>query len=338
MPAMSVTIRDVARAAGVSPATAARALGGYGHASPAARTKVSECARVLGYRPNGVARALVSRATTTVGLVVGDIENPFFAAAARGLADVMEAHGYTVLLANADEDAQRERRAVDVLRARQVDGMVVVPAPGASPGHLAELVAAGVPLVLLDRVVAGVDADSVLVRNVAGAQAAVGHLVALGHRRVGVVTDSPDITSSAERIEGYRRALRGAGIADDPDLISIGGPTQADGEAAAMRLLDRGDRPTAVFTANNFMTVGTLRAVRRLRLRIPGDVALVGFDDLDWTTLVQPPVTVVSQPVAELGRTAGLCLLRRLNGERGRPRRIRLQARLIVRGSCGAPV
>jgi LacI family transcriptional regulator len=214
--------------------------------------------------------------------------------------------------------------------------MVVVPAPGASPGHLAELVAAGVPLVLLDRVVAGVEADSVLVQNAAGARAAVSHLIGLGHSRVGVVSDSPEITSSAERIGGYRRALGAAGIDVDPGLISIGGPTQADGEAAAMRLLDRRDRPTAVFTANNFMTVGTLRAVRALGLRVPDDVALVGFDDLDWTTLVQPSVTVVSQPVAELGRTAGLCLLRRMSGERGTPRRIRLQTRLIVRGSCGA--
>jgi LacI family transcriptional regulator len=333
---MSVTIRDVARAAGVSTATAARALGGYGHASPAARRKVSESARMLGYRPNAVARALVSRATTTVGLVVGDIENPFFAAAARGLADVMDAHGYTVLLANADEDAERERRAVDALRARQVDGMVVVPAPGASPGHLADLVAARIPLVLLDRVVAGVEADSVLVRNAAGAHAAVAHLVALGHRRVGVVSDLPEITSSAERISGYRRALRAAGIEADPGLISIGGPTQADGEAAALRLLDRRDRPTAVFTANNFMTVGALRAARALGLRIPSDLALVGFDDLDWTTLVEPPVTVVSQPVTELGRTAGQRLLRRLGGDRAAPRRIRLEARLIVRRSCGA--
>ncbi len=333
---MSVTIRDVARAAGVSTATAARALGGYGHASPAARRKVSESARALGYRPNAVARALVSRATTTVGLVVGDIENPFFAAAARGLSDVMDARGYTVLLANADEDADRERRAVDALRARQVDGMVVVPAPGASADHLAALVAEGVPLVLLDRVVAGVEADSVLVRNTAGARAAVAHLTALGHRRIGVVSDSPEITSSAERIAGYRQALRAAGIGIETDLISIGGPTQADGEAAALRLLDRPDRPTAVFTANNFMTVGALRAARALGLRIPADLALVGFDDLDWTTLVEPPVTVVSQPVAELGRTAGERLLRRLAGERGAARRIRLEARLIVRGSCGA--
>jgi LacI family transcriptional regulator, galactose operon repressor len=333
---MSVTIRDVARAAGVSTATAARALGGYGHASPAARRKVSESARQLGYRPNVVARALVSRATTTVGLVVGDIENPFFAAAARGLADVMDAHGYTVLLANADEDAGRERRAVDALRARQVDGMVVVPAPGASPEHLAELVTAGVPLVLLDRAVVGVAADSVLARNVAGARAAVAHLAGLGHRRIGVVSDSPEITSSAERIQGYRQALRAAGIAPEPGLISIGGPTRDDGEAAALRLLDRADRPTAVFTANNFMTVGALRAARSLGLRIPDDVALVGFDDLDWTTLVQPPVTVVRQPVADLGRVAGERLLRRLEGDAGPPKRIRLDANLIVRGSCGA--
>jgi len=333
---MPVTIRDVARAAGVSTATAARALGGYGHASPAARRKVNESARELGYRPNVVARALVSRATTTVGLVVGDIENPFFAAAARGLADVMDAHGYTVLLANADEDAGRERRAVDALRARQVDGMVVVPAPGASPEHLAELVTAGVPLVLLDRAVVGVAADSVLVRNVAGARAAVAHLAGLGHRRIGVVSDSPEITSSAERIQGYRQALRAAAITPEPGLISIGGPTRDDGEAAALRLLDRPDRPTAVFTANNFMTVGALRAARSLGLRIPEDVALVGFDDLDWTTLVQPPVTVVRQPVADLGRVAGERLLRRLEGDAGPPKRIRLDANLIVRGSCGA--
>ena len=149
--------------------------------------------------------------------------------------------------------------------------------------------------------VAGVEADSVLVRNAAGAHAAVAHLIGLGHRRVGVVSDPPEITSSAERIAGYRRALRAAGIEADPSLVSIGGPTQADGEAAALRLLDRPDRPTAVFTANNFMTVGALRAARALGLRIPSDVALVGFDDLDWTTLVQPPVTVVSQPVTELG-------------------------------------
>jgi LacI family transcriptional regulator len=333
---MSVTIREVARAAGVSQATAARALGGYGYASPATRRRVTEAASHLGYRPNGVARALVSRATHTVGLVVGDIENPFFAAAARGLADVLEPEGYTVLLANSDESAQRELRAVETLRDRRVDGMVVVPSEIASAPHLTDLVQSGVAMVQLDRAVRGLAADAVMVDNEVGARRAVEHLIGLGHTRIGIVSDRPDVSSSADRIEGYRRALRATGLPHGRELESIGGSTQADGFAAAHRLLSAPDRPTAVFTANNFMTVGTLLAIRRLGLRVPADVALVGFDDLDWTTLVEPAVTVISQPVTALGRTAGERLLARLGGDDGRPRTIRLHTELIVRGSCGA--
>lgn len=330
---MAVTIREVARAAGVSQATAARALGGYGYASEAARARVRRTAARLGYTPNGVARALVARTTMTVGLVVGDIQNPFFAACARGLADVLEPQGYTLLLANADEDAERERRALEVLHARRVDGLAVVPAPGA---RLEGALETGVPLVQLDRAVRGLAADSVMVDNAPASQRAVEHLLRLGHRRVGIVSDSPQISSTAERVRGYRRALRRAGIAPDPALESVGGSTQADGHAAASALLRRPDRPTALFTANNFMTVGTLTALRELGLRTPADVALVGFDDLDWTTLVEPAVTVVAQPVADLGRAAGELLLARLRGDGGPPRRVRLRTRLLVRGSCGA--
>jgi LacI family transcriptional regulator, galactose operon repressor len=330
---MAVTIRDVARDAGVSQATAARALGGYGYASPAVRRRVRESAGRLGYTPNGVAAALVSRATHTVGLVVGDIENPFFAAAARGLSDVLEAAGYTVLLANADERSDREALAVEALRRRRVDGLVVVPAPGA---QLAEVARAGVPLVQLDRFVRGLAADAVMVENAAGAAAAVAHLAALGHRRIGILSDTPRISSSAERIRGYRHALAAAGIAADERLVSIAGPTQAEGHRAALALLGGADRPTALFTANNFMTVGALLAARDLGLRIPADLALVGFDDLDWTALVDPPLTAVSQPVGELGRVAGERLLARIGGDAGPPRRIRLATELVVRGSCGA--
>lgn len=333
---MSVTIRDVARAAGVSQATAARALGGYGYASTATRRRVAEAASELGYRPNGVARALVSRATHTVGLVVGDIENPFFATAARGLADVLEPAGYTVLLANSDESAGRERRAVETLRDRRVDGMVVVPSEIASAPHLAELLESGVAIVQLDRAVRGLPADAVMVDNEVGARRAVQHLIGLGHTRIGIVSDRPAVSSSADRLNGYRRALRDAGIPREEALESVGGSTQAEGFAAAHRLLSAADRPTAVFTANNFMTVGALLAIRDLGLRVPGDVALVGFDDLDWTTLVEPAVTVISQPVAALGRTAGERLLARLRGDEAEPRSIRLHTELIVRGSCGA--
>jgi LacI family transcriptional regulator len=330
---MTVTLKDVARAAGVSQATAARALGGYGYASEAARGRVQENARRLGYTPNGVARALVSKATLTVGLVVGDIENPFFAGVARGLSDVLEAAGYTVLLANADEDPERERKALRALRSRRVDGVAVVPASGA---RLEDVVTAGLPLVQLDRAVRGLAADAVMVENAAGAASAVSHLIALGHRRIGIVSDSPQITSSAERIAGYRRTLKAAGIEVEAGLVSIGGSRQSEALRAALQLLERRDRPTAVFTANNFMTHGVLHAARTLGLRIPSDLALVGFDDLDWTTLVEPPLTVVSQPVGELGRTAGERLLARIHGDTSPPRRVRLRTRLIVRGSCGA--
>ncbi len=333
---MARTIRDVAREAGVSQATAARALAGYGYVSDGARRRVRQAATTIGYRPNVVARALVSGATKTIGVVVGDIENPFFAGAARGIADVLERDGYTLLLANSDEDLGREQRAVEALRSRQVDGLAVVPSSGDDGAHLAAILREGRPVVLLDRPIAGLAADAVLVDNRAGAARAVRHLALLGHRRIGLVGDSPGIASTAERIDGYRSALSVVGEADPTDaLVSLGGSTIDEGHRSALRLLQRPDRPSALFTVNNFMTAGALRAVRELGLRMPDDIALVGFDDLDWTTLVDPPITVVAQPVAELGRAVAERLLARLRGDTGVPRELRLRTRLVVRGSCG---
>jgi LacI family transcriptional regulator len=332
------TIRDVAREAGVSQATAARALAGYGYVSDATRRRVRIAALTIGYRPNAVARSLVSGATKTIGVVVGDIENPFFAGAARGIADVLERDGYTLLLANSDEDLGRERRAVEALRGRRVDGLAVVPSSGDDGAHLAAILREGCPVVLLDRPIGGLAADAVLVDNRAGAARAVGHLAALGHRRIGLVGDSPDIGSTGERIDGYRAALADVGALADDGLVSLGGSSIEEGHRCALRLLERADRPSALFTVNNFMTAGALGAIRELGLRIPDDVALVGFDDLDWTTLVDPPISVVAQPVAELGRTVAERLLERLRGDAGPPRETRLTTRLVVRGSCGGHV
>ena len=331
---MTVTIRDVAQAAKVSQATAARALGDYGYVSAASRRRVTAVAERLGYVPNSVARALASGVTATIGLVVSDIENPFFAAAARGLSDVVEEAGHTVLLASSDEDLGRERDAVEALRVRRVDGLVVVPSSATPVPHLRAAAQAG-PLVLLDRAVRGLGVDAVTVDNVAGARAATEHLLGHGYRTIGLVSDGPEISSSAERIRGYRDALTAAGVTPDERLVSIGGPTRDDGYGAALALLRRGDPPRALFTANNFMTLGAMRALRDLGLHLPGDVALVGFDDLEWTTLVDPPVSVVAQPATELGREAGRRILLRMAGEGGRPRRVRLPTSLIVRRSCG---
>lgn len=329
----SVTIREVAARADVSQATAARALGGYGYISAAARRRVESAAAELGYRPNDVARALASGSTKTIGLIVGDIENPFFATLARGVANAVEDEGYTLLLANSDEDIGHERRAVEVFRTRLVDGLIVAPVTGTEASHLRH---ERRPIVLVDRAIRGLSVDTVTVTNAQGAAAATEHLISLGHRRIAVVTDSPEIHSTAQRLRGYRSALRAAGLEVDDSLISYGASTQQGGYDAAMRLLGRPHRPRAVFTTNNFMTVGTVRALHELGLKMPTEIALVAFDDLDWMTIVEPNITVVTQPVLAIGETAGQLLLARLAGADEPPRRVRLPTELIVRSSCGA--
>jgi LacI family transcriptional regulator len=327
------TIREVAARAGVSQATAARALGGYGYVRAATGARVREAAAELGYRPNDVARALASGSSKALGLIVGDVENAFFASVARGLADVADNDGYTLVLANSDEDLDRERRAVEAFSTRLVDGIVASPVAGGEVDHLRRLAC---PLVLVDRTAPRLKADTVVVDNARGAAMAVEHLAVLGHRSIGIVSEQTDISSVTLRVRGYRRALRDAGLPTGPALESYGTATPAGGYDAAMALLTRAQRPTAVVTATNFMTAGTVRAMRELGLRWGHDVALVAFDDVDWAMLVEPNITVVAQPVFEIGRAAGQRMIARLSGDTSAPKRITLPTQLIVRGSCGA--
>jgi LacI family transcriptional regulator len=335
MSASSPTVADVAEKAGVSFATAARALGGYGHVSAKARTAVDAAAAELGYRRNDVARALASGSTRAVGLVVGDVENPFFATVSRGVADALEPAGYTLLLANSDEDPAREARAIEALRT-QVDGLLVAPAASSGAERTRD---PGKPLVLLDRTVQGMTVDSVTVENAAGATRAVEHLVERGHRRIGIVTSGAGSSSTAQRIRGYRAALKAAGLEADERWVALNPEFTAGGAyTAALTMLSAGKRvrPTAVFTTDNFMTHGLWLAARELRLRIPQDLAVAAFDDIDWLTLVDPPVTAVVQPVMELGREAGRLLLRRLAEPDAPVRRIRLATDLVIRASSSA--
>jgi LacI family transcriptional regulator len=327
------TVRDVAERAGVSQATAARALGGYGSVSEKARRRVLDAAAALSYQPNDAARALASGAKRAIGLIVADIENPFFAAAARGLSDVVEAHGYTLLLANSDENLDRERAAIEAIRTR-VDGFVLSPASDASG---AALRAQHSHVVLLDRGIRGLEVDTVTVDNAAGARRAVEHLLALGHHRIGAIADSPEIRSTEQRLRGYRSALRAAGLPAEPELVCIGDSTQQGGYEAATRLLSVRPVPHAVFATNNFMTAGALRAIREQGLRLAQDIALVGFDDTDWATLIEPPLTVVRQPVTEMGRKAGELMMDRLRGTSVPARRVRLRTELVIRQSAGEP-
>ena len=332
---MLVTLKDVARGAGVSTATAGRVLGDYGYSSAEARRKVLRAARELGYRVDAVARSLATGRTNAIGLVVADIENPFFAEAARGVSDVAAEHGHTVILANTDEDVGKEETAVTVLLEKRVDGLIVTPASSDHQENLAPLLTQGFAVVMLDRKVEGLSTDSVLVQNIEGARQAVAYLITLGHKRIGAVCDSLQITTNIERIAGYRQAHAEAGLPVDKSLIRVGGHTRQAALEETKALLALSWPPTALFAASNFMTIGALLAIRETGRSIPKDVALVGFDDMDWTTLCQPQLTTVAQPVYELGRVAAERLLARIKGDQSPPAEIRLPVELVVRESCG---
>ena len=334
-PRSSPTILDVAAAAGVSKATAARALGSYGAVSPDVRERVASAALKLGYRRNFLARSMITGRSHTIGLVVADIENPFFARAARGVADVAHAAGYEVLLVNSDEDPATERAAVRVLFEKRVDGLIVAPASTDEGAHLAELTGRGVPVVLIDRAAPGIDADAVVVDNVPAAARAIEHLVGLGHRRIALLTSQGLVHTNQMRLAGYLEGLEAAGIASDDELVRMAEYTREAAGAEAMAVLSLDDPATAIFTTDNLMSLGAFEGTQRAGRRVPEEVSLVGFDDLEWTTIVRPPLTVVAQPVYELGRTAAERLMARINGDELLPALYTLATTLIVRESTG---
>ena len=347
------TLDDVARTAGVSRATAARALGGYGSASAAARERVLAAAVELRYRPNAVARSMKSGSTATLGVVISDIQLAFFAQAVRGIANVARAEGFEVILANTDEDLGMERAAVGVLLDKRVDGLIVVPAEPAEAGHLLDAQDRGVPIVLLDRGSPGIQCDVVVVDNQRAARNAVRHLVRLGHRRVAIVAEGRSALSAADAVTtrlrpasgmtsplrelGWAAALREAGLPVTDDLICRARYEREDAREVTAVALALPDRPTAIVTTDETMTLGAIDAILDAHLEIPGDISLIAFDDLPWTTLVRPPLTVVAQPVHELGVTATQRLLGRLAGFDGPPETVILPTSFIVRGST-APV
>ena len=345
------TLDDVADAAGVSRATAARVLGGYGSASPAARERVRAAAGALRYRPNALARSMKSGTTRTLGVVVSDIQLAFFAQAVRGIADAARAEDFEVILANTDEELALERAAVGVLVDKQVDGLIVVPASPGKSGHLLEAQERGIPVVLFDRGSPGISCDVIVVDNHRAARNAVRHLVRLGHRRVAIVLeqgtalDAAGITrarlrpdsgvTSPIRQAGWAAALREAGLPVTDDLICGARYERADARRATAVALGLPDRPTAILTTDETMTLGAIDAIHEAGLRMPTDVSLVAFDDLPWTELVRPPLTVVAQPVHDLGVTAAQRLLGRIAGDDGPPETMVLATSFVVRGSTG---
>jgi LacI family transcriptional regulator len=328
------TIRDVAKAAGVSQATASRVAGKYGYVSAKNRQKVLKAIRDLSYRPNRIARSMVTKSTQTVGLVVTDIQNPFFAELARGIEEVAWAHGYTLILANTDESLERESAILTVLQEKMVDGLILVPASSRPSDTRTALNNQGIPVVLLDRASADLDVDTVLVDNENAAYQAVSYLIGLGHKRIGMIVDSLEITTNEERLAGYRSAMYDHGLPIEKDLLQPCLYTRESAYEITREMLKMPDRPTALFTAFNFISIGALRAIQEAGLQIPRDISMVGFDEVDSNHLNYPQLTVVVQPVSDMARVAGERLIARLQGDKTMAQEIRLKTKFVLRESC----
>lgn len=336
------TMADVARSAGVSVATVSHVLNGTRPVLPHTRQAVLDAVEQLGYTPNTLARSLVTSRTRSIGLAVSAISNPYFTEILQGVEAAALAEGYSLLIADPHDDPAHERRVVQLLHERRVDGMIV--APSAHPDDLvAYLTRHAVPTVLLDRVLdapAGGAAprfDQVCAENAAPTARLVTHLAELGHRRIGLVAGLPGLSTTGERISGYRHGLAAAGLPYDERLVVHGDSATGGAERATARLLSLAAPPTALVSANNAMTIGALRALRSRGLAVPGDVALCCFDDFAWADLFAPRLTAIAQPSRELGATAVRVLLERLAQPERAARTVRLPCSFVHRTSCGCP-
>ncbi|GAB4423006.1 MAG: substrate-binding domain-containing protein [Chloroflexi bacterium OHK40] len=331
------TIKDVARQAGVSTMTVSRVINNSGYISPATRERVERAIAELDYLPNALARSLRFKQTRTLALVLSDITNPFFTTVARGVEDAARAQGFSVLLCNTDETDAVEREYLSILLQKQVDGVLLVPAREDSTAA-ALLQSRGVPTVILDRRLRGAKVDSVRGDSEQGAYEVVRHLIGLGHRRIAVLIGPLSVSTAADRVAGYRRALREAGIPVDEALIVEDSFSAEGGYRATLRVLRDEPRPTAIFAGSNFIAFGAFRALREARLRVPEAISLVAFDDLPEGWLMAPFLTAVNQPAYEIGQRATALLLDRLAG-RGAPtpQEVILPTELIIRRSSAPP-
>jgi LacI family transcriptional regulator len=329
-------IADVAAAADVSAATVSRVLNGSGIVSPERAERVVRAAAELGYQPFGPARALRQQRTRVWAVIIADIENPFFTAMVRGIEDVAREHGHQIVLCNTDEDLNKEKEYIGVAIAERMAGVVIAVA-STRTSRLDALVERGTPVVAVDRIPSGPsrNIDSVVVDNRLGAALATNHLLSVGARRIACITGPTRISTATERLAGYREALTKAKRPFDNALVRRANFRQDGGYEATLELCAGRKRPDALFVANNLMTLGALHALAEIGLRVPDDVALVGFDDAPWTTLTMPPLTVVAQPTYQIGTEAGR-LLATASDDSGE-RHVVLPPTLLVRASSVRP-
>lgn len=339
------TIKDVARVAGVSIATVSATLNGTARVSEKRSQRVWDAIRDVGYTPHGIARSLRLGHTRSIGLVVGDISNPFFTSLAKAVEASASAAGYMVILANSDEDPEKELNLIRLLLEQRVAGILLAPA-GHDPKYLAILSeVVRIPLVLVDRQLPGTPYDAVVVDNQAAARMVTDYLIRLRHRRIAIMIGRQHLWTTEQRVRGYRDGLRAAGLRENLELEQIADSRIEAAYSATQRLLSMPDPPTAIFAANNLMMLGALEAILDMEFECPGRISLAGVDDFSWSSAIRPRLTTVSQPIEEMGLRAVEQLLDRVSNrtavKRAPSKVITLEPRFIIRDSCsphrGAP-
>ena len=332
----SITMKDVAKRAGVSIATASRVLNGHGYSSDDAKSRVNHAAQELGYRPNDIARSLKLKRTDTIGLVITDIVNPFYSILASGVLDAASKHGYHVIVSATDENPALESEYLQVLMEKRAIGVIAV-CTGENLECWKEAQALGIKIVFVDRQIDEINfADIVLVDNLKGAYDAVASLIELGHRRIGIINGPITTTTGKQRLAGYIKAHEDAGVEIHDELLKIVTFKGESGHKAARELLSLKNPPSAIFATNNVLGQAAMFVINDRGLQIPEDISFIIFDDVPWASLTNPSVTVVSQPTYQLGYEGMELLHERLDPEEGgqnEPKKLVLDPQLIVRES-----
>jgi LacI family transcriptional regulator len=325
---------DIAKKAGVAPITVSRVINNSGYVSQSTRERVEAAVKELGYVPNTIARGLRSKRTHTLALIVTDITNPYFTSISRGVEDVAGASNYTVIYCNTDESETKEEKYANMLAQRQVDGVLLVPSCG-NAKTIKFLELNDIDVVVLDRRISGIKSDIVCSDSINGADRLVKLLVGLGHKRIAIITGQGDVSTSSDRVVGYQQALREAGLSNN-EMIYYGAFNEQSGYELTNQAMKQSVKPTAFLGGNNFIAIGIIKALHDLKLDVPGDVSVVGFDDLPESMFMKPFLTVARQRAYEMGKLATELLLKRITGEIPEGHReLILPIEIIVRESTG---
>jgi LacI family transcriptional regulator len=329
-----VTMDDVAKIAQVSTSTVSHVLNGTRKVSPATSRAVEMAVQELGYIPNTLARSLARSTTNTIGVAISALSNQYFSETVHAIETECAKHGIMMLFVDTHDDPEQELRVVKALHHRRVDGILLAPSMGQQPLALDYLQANDIPTVLVDRLVAK-GFDQVGIENIKSSQALVAHLIEHGHRRIALIAGRPGFSTTDERIEGYQAALMAAGLPFDPALLVNGESNSEPARVVTRQLLALESPPTAIMAANNLMTLGAMHALRDANIAVPGQMALVGFDDFDWADFFVPRLTLIAQPVKALGARAVTLLLERIEYPERKKQTVRMAPTLRIRNSCG---